>query len=151
MRTESCELEFLGSLHGLGFPGVERLLADDPVALARLRDEVVEPAADPHARPGNQNARKKEENTSADRAPVPTGKRSGKSNDNPERVISRLKRDAATDPNARALLDTLSAGDITARQAAIQMGDIKPADPARIVERQREKLTTDEQVAVWRD
>jgi len=34
----------------------------------------------------------------------------------PERIIARLKRDAQTDPNAQALLDTLSAGDISARR-----------------------------------
>lgn len=69
----------------------------------------------------------------------------------PERIIARLKRDAETNPKAQALLDTLEAGDISARAAAIEMGWVKPPDPARIVEKQREKLAPDEQVRIWRE
>ena len=61
----------------------------------------LDPASDPHARPGNQNARKKEENAVANSNPVsPKTKGSTKS----ETIIARLKRDAATDTLAAALL-----------------------------------------------
>ena len=62
--------------------------------------DLIEPAKDPHARPGNSNARK-EENAVAIGNPVsPKTKGSHKS----ETIIARLKRDATTDPQAEALL-----------------------------------------------
>jgi hypothetical protein len=78
-------------------------------------------------------------------------KKQGKSNDNPERVIARLKRDAETDPKAQAILDTLEAGDISARGAALEMGWIKPPDPIKTIEKQREKIAPDDQVKAWVD
>lgn len=69
----------------------------------------------------------------------------------PERIIARLKRDAETDPKAAALLDSLEAGDISARGAALEMGWIKPADPIKTIEKQREKIAPDDQVRAWVD
>ena len=94
-------------------------------------------------------AGRKSEDNQGENFPLKKERKTGSAS--PERVIARLKRDAATDPNAQSLLDTLSAGDISARQAALQMGYIKPADPARIVEKQREKLPVEEQVAIWQE
>lgn len=56
-------------------------------------------------------------------------------NKDPERIISRLKRDAETDPKAAALLGSIEAGDIKPFKAAKEMGWVKTPDPARIVER----------------
>ena len=63
-----------------------------------------------------RKAKDREDNSSGN-LPLEKPKRNrGNGNADPERVIARLKRDAETNPNAQALLDTLSAGDISARQ-----------------------------------
>lgn len=70
----------------------------------------------------------------------------------PEYIKSRLARDAqAGDTQAAALLGSIEAGDISAHKAAQEMGWVKEPDPARIVEKQREKLSPGEQVKVWRE
>ena len=62
----------------------------------------LDPASDPHARPGNQNARKKENNAGENFPPDKRVRKTGANS--PERIIARLKRDAATDTHAAALL-----------------------------------------------
>lgn len=47
----------------------------------------------------------------------------------PSRIIARLKRDAASDPQAEALLGSIEAGDIKPYRAAVEMGWVKPPDP----------------------
>ena len=79
---------------------------DARVEKERARASVkVEAAKDPHARPGNANA-KKENNAVANSNPVsPKTKGSTKS----ETIIARLKRDAATDTLATASAISTSA------------------------------------------
>lgn len=96
---------------------------------------------------GNQNA-SKDKNKDADGNIV---SRKTKGSNKAEYIIARLKRDAETDPKAKALLDTLEAGGISARAAALEMGWIKLPDPAAVVEKQMEKLPVDAQVKVWRE
>lgn len=43
--------------------------------------------------------------------------------------IARLKRDAATNPQAAALLGSIEAGDLKPYRAAVEMGWVKPPDP----------------------
>ena len=106
----------------------------------------LDPASDPHARPGNQNARKKEENAVANSNPVsPKTKGSTKS----ETIIARLKRDAATDTHAAALLGSIESGDIKPYRAAIDMGWVKTPDPAVIIEKNYAKLDVKDQVMLW--
>ena len=61
----------------------------------------VEPAKDPHARPGNSNARK-DDNAGENFPPEKRERKTGANS--PERIIARLKRDAETNPHAEALL-----------------------------------------------
>ena len=63
----------------------------------------VEAAKDPHARPGNANARKE------NNAETNYHREKRKSSQSPERIIARLKRDAATDTHAAALLGSIEA------------------------------------------
>ena len=67
----------------------------------------LDPASDPHARPGNQNARKKENNAGENFPPDKRVRKTGANS--PERIIARLKRDAATDTHAAALLGSIEA------------------------------------------
>ena len=117
---------------------------DDRVEKERAKASVkVEAAKDPHARPGNANARKE------NNAETNYHREKRKSSQSPERIIARLKRDAATDTHAAALLGSIEAGDIKPYRAAVDMGWVKTPDPARVVEKQREKMTLAEQVAMW--
>ncbi|MBK1655359.1 hypothetical protein [Allochromatium vinosum] len=62
---------------------------------------------------------KDRENKSSGNLPLEKPKRNkGNGNADPERVIARLKRDAATDPKAEALLQQVAGNNISARQAA---------------------------------
>ncbi len=90
---------------------------DDRVEKERVRASVkVEAAKDPHARPGNANAKKEinqDSNSTLNH------------DDQPKRQkrdaaywIARLKRDAATDTLAAALLGSIEAGDIKPYRAA---------------------------------
>lgn len=63
--------------------------------------------------------------------------------------IARLKRDAATDTLAAALLGSIEAGDIKPYRAAIDMGWVKTPDPAVIIEKQYAKLDVKDQVMLW--
>ena len=120
---------------------------DGRVEKERARASVkVEAAKDPHARPGNANAKK--ENNAVNNV-NPESKRSKKAGNNAEYIIARLKRDAATNTHAAALLGSIEAGDIKPYRAAVDMGWVKTPDPARVVEKQREKMTLAEQVAMW--
>ena len=107
----------------------------------------VEPAKAHGAPAGNQNAAKGDENKVDNINFVSDGKRKGGTRQ--EYIIARLKRDAATDTHAAALLGSIEAGDIKPYRAAIDMGWVKTPDPARVVEKQREKMTLAEQVAMW--
>ena len=73
----------------------------------------VEPAKDPHARPGNSNARK-DDNAGENFPPEKRERKTGANS--PERIIARLKRDAATDPQAEAMLGSIEAGEMGLRQ-----------------------------------
>ena len=104
----------------------------------------MEPAK-PHGGTGaNQHKDSKGEN-------FPSAKKERKSGSaSPERIIARLKRDANDgDTQAAALLGSLEAGEIKPYRAAVEMGWVKPPDPARIVEKQRERLEPAEQVRLW--
>ena len=80
---------------------------DGRVEKERARASVkVEAAKDPHARPGNANAKK--ENNAVNNV-NPESKRSKKAGNNAEYIIARLKRDAATDTHAAALLGSIEA------------------------------------------
>lgn len=82
---------------------------DARVEKERARASVkVDAAKDPHARPGNANARK-EENAGENFPPEKRERKTGANS--PERIIARLKRDAATDTLAAALLGSIEAGD----------------------------------------
>jgi len=111
----------------------------------------MEPAK-PHGGTGaNQHTKDEsrvENINSANGQPQPKKKRKGGTD--PEYVIARLKRDA-NDGNtqAAALLGSLEAGEIKPYRAAVEMGWVKPPDPARIVEKQRERLEPAEQVRLW--
>lgn len=96
---------------------------------------------------GNQNAAKGKENKGNNVTFESTGK--ARRGNRAEYIIARLKRDAATDTHAAALLGSIEAGDIKPYRAAIDMGWVKTPDPARVVEKQREKMTLSEQVAMW--
>lgn len=101
---------------------------------------------------GNQNARVDDENKRAN-GPLVSAEDSGngkarKGSNSKDRIIARLKRDAQTNDQARELLDNLKAGDISARKAALDMSYIKPADPAKIVEKQIDNLTPAEVVEI---
>ena len=67
----------------------------------------------------------------------------------PERIIARLKRDAATDTHAAALLGSIEAGDIKPYRAAVDMGWVKTPDPAVIIEKNYAKLDVKDQVMLW--
>lgn len=69
---------------------------------------LVEIAKDPHSRPGNQNAKKRDENAEVN-YPREKKRKGNNGNADPERIIARLKRDAADNPQTQALLDTLNA------------------------------------------
>ena len=84
---------------------------------AKMAARKVETAKDPHSRPGNQNAKKRDENA-VENFDREKKKRTGNNNASPERVIARLKRDAQTDPKAEALLQQVAGNNISARQAA---------------------------------
>lgn len=81
------------------------------------------------APPGNQNAAKGEENKGS----VSTFDSSSQGK-KPKRDaaywIARLKRDAATDTHAAALLGSIEAGDIKPYRAAIDMGWVNLAGPS---------------------
>ena len=80
---------------------------DGRVEKERARASVkVEAAKDPHARPGNANAKK--ENNAVNNV-NPESKRSKKAGNNAEYIIARLKRDAATNTHAAALLGSIEA------------------------------------------
>ena len=66
-----------------------------------------------------------------------------------ETIIARLKRDAASDPHAEALLGSIEAGDIKPYRAAVEMGWVKPQDPAVVIEKNYSKLDVKDQVMLW--
>ena len=66
-------------------------------------------------------------------------------------LIARLKRDAKDNPKARGLLKRLEKGELSARQAGLEMGYVKPVDSARIVEQHMERLSPAELVALYRN
>ena len=76
---------------------------------------------------GNQNASKGEENKWTNCPVDCASKRKRKSQNSPERIIARLKRDAASDPHAEALLGSIEAGDIKPYRAAVEMGLRQPS------------------------
>lgn len=97
-----------------------------------------------------------EVNQSANCALNKPKRKSGKSNADPEKVIARLKRDrtdealpAETREKAGFLLAGIERGEVKPYKAAKAMGYVKPPDPAKIVEKQREKLEPEEQVRIW--
>jgi len=118
---------------------------DAKVEKERARASVkVEPAKDPHARPGNSNARK-EENAVASSNPVsPRTKGSTKS----ETIIARLKRDAETDTHAASLLSDIESGNIRPYRAAIRMGYVQPPNSVQAIIRSINRLTHDEQMTL---
>lgn len=67
----------------------------------------------------------------------------------PEYIKARLTRDADVDPKAKEVLEELESGSTTARQAALKMGWVKPPDIVKQVEKQREKLSVEDQVKIW--
>lgn len=117
---------------------------------ARLAVRSVEALAAPNARPGNQNARKQDDNA-VDNINRVSNPKPSKGGTDPGYLTARLKRDAATDPKAQALLDSLAAGSLSARAAALQMGYLKTPGPAEIIERERAKLSAADQVKLWRE
>lgn len=120
---------------------------DAMVEKERARASVkVEAAKDPHARPGNANARK-EENAVDNINRVLRPKRKGGTD--PSSIIARLKRDSATDTLAAALLGSIEAGDIKPYRAAVEMGWVKTPDPAVIIEKNYAKLDVKDQVTLW--
>jgi hypothetical protein len=87
-----------------------------------------------------------------------TGKRKRKSQNDPERIIARLKRDKDDDAlapetreKAKSLLSDIEKGKVKPYRAAVEMGWVKPPDPAAIVEKQREKLKPQDQVRLWQE
>ena len=74
---------------------------------------------------------------------------SKKSSTSPERIKARLTRDAEANPKAKEVLEELELGSTTARQAALKMGWVKPPDIVKQVEKQREKLSVEDQVKIW--
>ena len=73
----------------------------------------------------------------------------GSGSKSPERIIARLKRDAATDTQAASLLASIEAGELKPYRAAVEMGWVKTPDPAAVIENQREKLEPEAQVRLW--
>jgi hypothetical protein len=120
---------------------------------------LVEPAADPHSRPGNKNAMKKDENAVVNYSPESAPKRKRKNGAaDPEYVIARLKRDAADEAmpadvreKATFLLAGIERGEVKPYRAARAMGWVKPPDPVATAHRAREKMQPDQAVEVWRD
>lgn len=124
-------------------------------ALAALRQEI----ADFDARVEKERARAsvkveaakthggKRESEQRENFPLPKQRKTGANS--PERIIARLKRDAATDTHAAALLGSIESGDIKPYRAAVDMGWVKTPDPAVVIEKQREKMDLDEQVRLW--
>ena len=72
-----------------------------------------------------------------------------KGGNSPEYIKARLTRDADADPKAKEVLEELESGSTTARQAALKMGWVKPPDIVKQVEKQREKLSVEDQVKIW--
>ena len=114
----------------------------------RNRSEI-DAAGKPGAPVGNQNAAKGEENKWTNCPVDCASKRKRKSQNSPERIIARLKRDAASDPHAEALLGSIEAGDIKPYRAAVEMGWVKPQDPAVVIEKNYSKLDVKDQVMLW--
>ncbi|WP_147431176.1 hypothetical protein [Thiocapsa rosea] len=86
---------------------------------------------------GNRNAANGEENKGSV-STFDSSSQGKKPKRDAEYWIARLKRDAATDPKAGALLGSIEAGEISARQAAIDIGHVKPPDRGLLFENQRE-------------
>ena len=133
-------------------------------ALAALRQEIpdfdarvererakasvkMEPAKAQGAPVGNQNAAKGEENKGNNITFETTNQ--AKRGTRADYFIARLKRDAASDPHAEALLGSIEAGDIKPYRAAVEMGWVKPQDPAVVIEKNYSKLDVKDQVMLW--
>ena len=93
---------------------------------------------------GNQNARKGEKNEGDN----VTFDRAGRGNSKTY-LVARLKRDAGTDPKAQGLLRRVEKGELSARQAGLAMGYVRPVDAARIVDQHLKQMAPDELVALY--
>lgn len=93
------------------------------------------------------NQYSKEEDSKRENFPSAKERKTGANS--PERIIARLKRDAATDTLAAALLGSIEAGDIKPYRAAVEMGWVKTPDPAVIIEKNYAKLDVKDQVTLW--
>ena len=120
---------------------------DDRVEDEQTKDKVrrLDAEGNRGAPAGNQNAAKGKENKGVI-YPFDSDRKGSRS---PERIIARLKRDAATDTLAAALLGSIEAGDIKPYRAAIDMGWVKTPDPAVIIEKNYAKLDVKDQVMLW--
>lgn len=114
----------------------------------RNRSEI-DAAGKPGAPVGNQNAAKGEENKGNNITFETTNQ--AKRGTRADYFISRLKRDAASDPHAEALLGSIEAGDIKPYRAAVEMGWVKQPDPLAIIDRHFDKLEAKDQIKVWED
>ncbi|AHE99841.1 hypothetical protein [Thioalkalivibrio paradoxus] len=138
--------------HDEGERAIEILRREIPDYDARIQAERMR-AVKPVARPGGTGANqhtvdksKGANGTSAQvKAPKPRGTNSR------DHIIGRLKRDAREDPKAKEVLARVEKGEVSARAAGIEMGWVKPADPARIVEKQVERLSDDEVVDLYKN
>ena len=120
--------------------------------IERERTAAVKPAAKPGAPKGNQNAAATpEENKVADGTFVSPQATKPRGTNSRDYIIGRLKRDAREDVKARAVLSRVEKAELSARAAGIEMGWVKPADPARIVEKQVERLSEDEVVDLYKN
>ena len=68
-----------------------------------------------------------------------------------ETIIARLKRDAASDPHAEALLGSIEAGDIKPYRAAVEMGWVKPPDPLVAIEKHLDRLENEDRIHLWQE
>ena len=98
----------------------------DAKADAEERKELlsVDAAGDPHSRPGNQSAKKVDDNAEVNSLRDKQKPRWGSKD--PERIVSRLKRDAKTDTRAAEMLTKIERGEVKPYRAAKEMGYVKP-------------------------
>ena len=138
-------------LRGLGesVADIERLLSDEPEALARLREELAGKQGNPewnaeHSKSAITN--NVSNSTQSDLfTPQSKPKRNTQHGNRKDYTLSRLKK------HAPELFERVKAGELSANAAALQAGFRKQPSPLEIVQKNLPKLTDGERFALARD
>jgi hypothetical protein len=146
-------------LRGLGesVADIERLLSDEPEALARLREEL----AGSHGGDREGAGRKskdaiKNNNIILDSEPdlfsqPPQKPKKGDGPKKPQQGTSKAYTLSRLKKNAPELFERVKAGELSANAAALQAGFRKQPSPLEIVQKNLPKLTAGERFAIARD